>query len=155
MISDLKVAYESGSELLQSSFKELEYEINRSALVVEPVSSTGDEVYHILRKKLFKSLPDESEIKEIAMAYKEAVTEARQMGYTSLSPEQIYVGIKDSYPFHPCIRDLYARFKENPGFQQTRGLIRLMRIIVSQLYKGRKPEKQRKIPYKRYDFGLQ
>jgi len=154
VISDLKAAYESGSELLQSSFKELEYEINRSALVVEPVSSTGDEVYHILRKKLFKSLPDESEIKEIAMAYKEAVTEARQMGYTSLSPEQIYVGIKDSYPFHPCIRDLYARFKENPGFQQTRGLIRLMRIIVSQLYNGENPKAKEKYLINAYDFDL-
>lgn len=154
VISDLKATYESGSELLQSSFKELENEINRSALVIEPVSSTSDEVYHILRKKLFKSLPDESEINEIANAYKQAVLEARQMGYTNLSPEQIFVGIKDSYPFHPCIRDLYARFKENPGFQQTRGLIRLMRIIISQLYKGEKPKAKEKYLVNVYDFDL-
>jgi len=154
VVSDLKATYESGSELLQSSFKELENEINRSALVIEPVSSTSDEVYHILRKKLFKSLPDESEINEIANAYKQAVLEARQMGYTNLSPEQIFVGIKDSYPFHPCIRDLYARFKENPGFQQTRGLIRLMRIIISQLYKGEKPKAKEKYLVNVYDFDL-
>ena len=154
VVSDLKATYESGSELLQSSFKELENEINRSALSIEPVSSTSDEVYHILRKKLFKSLPEESEINEIANAYKQAVLEARQMGYTNLSPEQIFVGIKDSYPFHPCIRDLYARFKENPGFQQTRGLIRLMRIIISQLYKGEKPKAKEKYLVNVYDFDL-
>ena len=34
----------------------------------------------------------------------------------------------------PAIRDLYARFRENPGFQQTRALIRLMRIIVAGLW---------------------
>ena len=39
-----------------------------------------------------------------------------------------------SYPFHPAIRDLYARFRENQGFQQTRGLIRLMRIVVSRIW---------------------
>ena len=38
------------------------------------------------------------------------------------------------YPFHFAIRDLYARFRENPGFQQTRGLIRLMRVMVSRLF---------------------
>lgn len=154
VISDLKAAYESGSELLQSSFKELEHEVNRSALNIEPVSSTSDEIYHILRRRLFKELPEESEINEIANAYKQAVLEAKQMGYTNLSPEQVFVGIKDSYPFHPSIRDLYARFKENPGFQQTRGLIRLMRIIISQLYRGDRPKAQEKYLVNVYDFDL-
>jgi len=154
VISDLKATYESGSELLQSSFKELENEVNRSALNIEPVSTTSDEIYHILRKRLFKELPDENEINDIANAYKQAVLEAKQMGYTNLSPEQIFVGIKDSYPFHPSIRDLYARFKENPGFQQTRGLIRLMRIIISQLYRGDVPKAKEKYLVSVYDFDL-
>ncbi len=154
VISDLKATYESGSELLQSSFKDLENEVNRSALNVEPVSSTSDEIYHILRRRLFQKLPGENEINEIANAYKQAVLEAKQMGYTNLSPEQVFVGIKDSYPFHPSIRDLYARFKENPGFQQTRGLIRLMRIIISQLYRGERPKAQEKYLVNVYDFDL-
>ena len=154
VISDLKATYESGSELLQSTFKELENEVNRSALNIEPVSSTSDEIYHILRRRLFKDLSGESEINELANAYKQAVLEAKQMGYTNLSPEQVFVGIKDSYPFHPSIRDLYARFKENPGFQQTRGLIRLMRIIISQLYRGDKPKAQEKYLVNVYDFDL-
>lgn len=154
VISDLKATYESGSELLQSSFKELENEVDRSALNIEPVSSTSDEIYHILRRRLFKALPAESEINEIANAYKQAVLEAKQMGYTNISPEQIFVGIKDSYPFHPSIRDLYARFKENPGFQQTRGLIRLMRIIILQLYEGDNPKAKGKYLINVYDFDL-
>lgn len=154
VISDLKAIYESGSELLQSSFKELENEVNRSAINIEPVSSTSDEIYHILRKRLFRELPGENEINEIANAYKQAVLEAKQMGYTNLSPEQIFVGIKDSYPFHPSIRDLYARFKENPGFQQTRGLIRLMRVIISQLYRGERAKAKEKYLVNVYDFDL-
>ncbi|WP_018086521.1 DUF499 domain-containing protein [Desulfurispora thermophila] len=154
VISDLKATYESGSELLQSSFKELENEVNRSALNIEPVSSTSDEVYHILRKRLFKDLPAESEVNEIANAYKKAVLEAKQMGYTNMSPEQVFLGVKDAYPFHPSIRDLYARFKENPGFQQTRGLIRLMRIIISQLYRGDNPKAREKYLVNVYDFDL-
>ena len=56
VISDLKATYESGSELLQSTFKELEDEITRFALNLEPVASASDEVYHILKKRLFKEL---------------------------------------------------------------------------------------------------
>lgn len=154
VISDLKATYESGSELLQSSFKELENEVNRSALNIEPVGSTSDEIYRILRKRLFKDISSDEEINMIANSYKQAVNEARQMGYTSMSADQIYIGIKDSYPFHPSIKDLFARFKENPGFQQTRGLIRLMRVVVSQLYKGDKPKAKDKYLISAYDFDL-
>ncbi len=55
VISDLKATYESGSELLQSTFKELENEVNRSALNVEPVGSSSDEVYHILKRDYLKN----------------------------------------------------------------------------------------------------
>ena len=154
VISDLKATYESGSELLQSAFKELDNEINRSALSIEPVGSTSDEVYHILKKRLFKELPSDDEIVEIANAYKQAVVEAKQMGYTNMSPDKIFLGVRDSYPFHPSIRDLYARFKENEGFQQTRGLIRLMRRIVAQLYSGENPKAAEKHLINVHDFDL-
>jgi len=154
VISDLKATYESGSEMLQASFKDLENEINRSALNIEPVGSGSDEVYHILEKRLFANLPDEADVVEIAKAYKEAVLEAKQMGYTNMSPDQIFLGVRDAYPFHPSIKDLYARFKENPGFQQTRGLIRLMRMIVAQLYGGNNPPAKTRQLINVFDFNL-
>ena len=142
VISDLKATYESGSEQLQSTFKELEGEVSRSALNIEPVGTNSDDVYNILRKRLFEKIPSDEDIIEIANVFKDKVSEAKQMGYTNMSPEQIFIGIKDSYPFHPSLKDLYARFKENQGFQQTRGLIRLMRVIVSQIYTNGKADKK-------------
>jgi hypothetical protein len=56
------------------------------------------------------------------------------MDITTESPEQFAERVRASYPFHPAIKDLYARFRENSGFQQTRGLIRLMRIVASRLW---------------------
>ena len=70
----------------------------------------------------------------MARAYAQAVRDAKQMDITSASPEKFAQLLKESYPFHFAIRDLYARFRENPGFQQTRGLIRLMRVLVSRLF---------------------
>ncbi len=154
VISDLRATYESGSELLQSAFKELENEVSRSAINIEPVGTASDEIYHILRKRLFKGLPQEKDITDIATAYRESIKQAKQMGYTNLSPEQMWTGIKDSYPFHPSIKDLFARFKENPGFQQTRGFIRLMRLMVSQLYKGNKPRAKDIFIINSFNFDL-
>jgi hypothetical protein len=142
VISDLRAAYQSGGQLLQSSFRELEGEVNRFALDIEPVGSSSDEIYDILKKRIFDKLPTDNEINEIAVAYKDEVEKARQMNYSNMSADKIYSGIKDAYPFHPALRELYERFKENQGFQQTRDLIRLMRKVVAALYNSGKAEKQ-------------
>ncbi len=140
VFSDLKATYESGSQMLQSSFKELENEANRSAINIEPVALNSDEVYDILKKRLFEIYPSDNDfsVNEIAIAYKDALTKANRSGLTNYSADKMFLGIKDSYPFHPSIKDLYARFKENQNFQQTRGLIRLMRQIIRQFYENDK-----------------
>ena len=134
VLSDLRATYEEGSQLILKALQNFEQEIGRSALNLEPVGMNTDELYHILRKRIFKGLPDKEDIKEVANAYGKAIKDAKQMDITNASPEQFAHQIVESYPFHPAIRDLYARFRENPGFQQTRGLIRLMRVITSRLY---------------------
>lgn len=135
IISDLKATYQSGTRLLQSTFPNLEGEVNRFALVVQPVSSSSDEIYDILKTKLFAALPEKDEINDIAKAYKEKVEEAKNLGFTNYNPDKIFTGIKESYPFHPSIRELYERFRENQNFQQTRDLIRLMRKVITSMWK--------------------
>ena len=134
VISDLKATYEGGSQQISHVLRDLESEVNRGAVTLEPVRLNTDEVYQILRKRLFAQLPSDTEIAEIAQGFALAVRDAKQMDITSASPEQFVRQIKDSYPFHFAIKDLYARFRENPGFQQTRGLIRFMRVVVARLF---------------------
>ena len=148
VFSDLRATYESGSELLQSSLKikDLEAEANRIAIEVAPVQLNSDEVYHILRKRLFEdeyvSSQYEVEKNDIAIKYKDAVALAKKLGFTNYSGEAVYTGIVDSYPFHPSIKDLYARFKENQNFQQTRGLIKLMRQIIRRFWESGMADKE-------------
>jgi predicted AAA+ superfamily ATPase len=134
VLSDLKATYAGGSAQINRALEDLTHEVGRSALTLEPVGLNTDEIYHILRKRLFQDLPEDKEVWEVARAYAQAVRDARQMDITSASPEKFAQLLKESYPFHFAIRDLYARFRENPGFQQTRGLIRLMRVMVSRLF---------------------
>ena len=134
VITDLTASYGTGSQQIITALQDLERETGRTAMNLEPVRMNTDEFYHILRKRIFETLPDETEIEEIAQGYAKSVREAKQMDVTNASPEQFASRVAESYPFHPAIRDLYARFRENQGFQQTRGLIRLMRIVVSRIW---------------------
>ncbi|WP_042375649.1 DUF499 domain-containing protein, partial [Neobacillus jeddahensis] len=134
VVSDLRATYEQGSQVIQGIFDNLENEMNRSSTNIEPVSSNTDDLYNILRTRLFKNTVADNDIDDIAMAYQASVKEAKEMNYTDENPSDIAKGIRSSYPFHPSIRDLFARFKENPGFQQTRGFIRLTRTMVKNLF---------------------
>lgn len=157
VISDLRATYGDGSNELNQALDNLANETNRSSLRLEPVNPQGDELYHILRTRLFADLPDEETIRQVAQEYAEAVRKAKQMDITNATPESFAAQLIESYPFHFSIRDLYARFKENPGFQQTRGLIRLMRVIVADMYspntQGVRRADQVKLVHP-YDFNL-
>ena len=113
-------------------------ESRRIAVPITPVNPNGDELYLILRKRLFESIAPATEIQRIAEAYREALREAHKMGLTTTSPETLYTRVTDSYPFHPDLRELVGKFKENDGFQQTRGVIRLMQMVVSNLWNSNK-----------------
>lgn len=134
VITELVAAYESGGQQISTILADFENETHRTAMSLEPVRMNSDELFHILRKRIFENLPSENEITEVAQAYVKSIRDARQMGIANESPERFAGRVMVSYPFHPAIRDLYARFRENPGFQQTRGLIRLMRIVTSRLW---------------------
>jgi len=136
VITDLAASYEKGSAQISSVLADFEKETHRTAMSLEPVRMNSDELYQILSTRLFERLPSASNVSEVAQAYAKAIRSARQMDITNESPEQFATRIESAYPFHPAIRDLYARFRENPGFQQTRGLIRLMRIVVARLWQS-------------------
>jgi len=135
IVSDLDATYQQGSQIIRGIFDNLSNEINRSSTNIEPVSANTDDLYNILRTRLFTKIASESEIDDIALSYQASVKEAKDMRLTDENPSEISRGVRSSYPFHPSIRDLFARFKENPGFQQTRGFIRLTRVMVKGLFK--------------------
>jgi hypothetical protein len=143
VLSDLAGSnFSIGQASLQAAFNRavqgISSESRRIAVPITPVNPNGDELYHILRKRLFEQVPSEHEIRKVADAYREALQDAVKMGLTSTSPDALYARVLDSYPFHPDLRELVGRFKENDGFQQTRGVIRLMQMVVSSLWNSKR-----------------
>jgi hypothetical protein len=154
VISDLNATYEDASEQINKALQTLAAEVGRGAVQLEPVGMNTDEIYHILRQRLFETLPDRADILEIAKAYSQSVRDAKQMDITNASPEKFISQIQESYPFHFGIRDLYARFRQNLGFQQTRGLIKLMRAVVANLYSEEQNKADRQYLIHAHDIDL-
>jgi hypothetical protein len=140
VISDLAgTNFSVGQANLQAAFDRsvqgITSEARRIAVPISPVNPNGDELYHILRKRLFERVAHKSEIERVARSYRDALREANKMNLTTTTPESMFNRVVDSYPFHPDLRELLGKFKENDGFQQTRGVIRLMQMVVSNLWK--------------------
>ena len=143
VLSDLAgTNFSIGQSSLEAAFNRavqgITSESRRIAVPITPVNPNGDELYHILRKRLFEHVAQEAEIRKVAAAYRDTLRDANRMNLTTTPPEALYARVVDAYPFHPDLRELVGKFKENEGFQQTRGVIRLMQMVVSNLWKSEK-----------------
>ena len=101
----------------------------RMQVIYTPVE--GDEIYEIIRKRLFEDLGDVKEHEVVASQYfdlyqrlgEEVPPEFREVRYKEK--------IKKAYPFHPETIDvLYERWGTIPSFQRTRGVLRLLAEVI-------------------------
>ena len=105
----------------------------RMQVIYTPVE--GEEIYEIIRKRLFEDLGDIKEHEIVASEYfdlyqrleEEVPREFREIRYKEK--------IKKAYPFHPETIDvLFERWGTIPTFQRTRGVLRLLAEIVHDLF---------------------
>jgi hypothetical protein len=122
--------YLDGSGQLRNLIESLTKHYDRNAQAITPVQQNTGEVFAIVRKRLFDALPSAEKIDEVAQAYVAALQKAKRVDTIPTTPETFIERIRETYPFHPSIRDIVARFAENRGYQKTRALIRLMRLAV-------------------------
>ena len=66
VISDLRATYDTGAAQIHTALNHMEAETDRVAMNLEPVRMNTDEFYHILRKRIFETLPDNAEIEQVA-----------------------------------------------------------------------------------------
>lgn len=134
VVSDLAAAYETGHRLINRALQDARAELGRQERTITPVDLATNEVFEILRKRLFVKLPDPAEIHEIASAYGRRLAEVAKAKTTHRGAEAIADEIKDTYPFHPRLKNIVALFKENEKFRQTRGLIELVSRLLKSVW---------------------
>lgn len=143
VIADLQKDWEQGADELAKTLRSndtlggtiqsVNNEMSKGAQSIAPVDNQKDELYAILRKRLFKEISI-SEKEKIAVADAYVAELARASAILERPTVKIREEILVSYPFHFSTKHLIASFNDNPGFQKTRDVIRLMATIVRALW---------------------
>ena len=136
VISNLVGSYQGASKGLAKAIADIADETKRQARSITPVDLNGNEIYDILRKRMFSKLPEKAEIEKIAEAYGDAISVAERSKAISRSSEQIGDEIMGSYPFHPSTKHIIALFKENENYRQTRGLMQFVSKMLKSVWQG-------------------
>jgi len=134
VVSDLAAAYDTGGKLINRALEDARSELGRQERNITPVDLAANEIYDILRKRLFKSLPDKAEIGDIAESFGRKLEEAAKSKTANRGAEAIADEIAATYPFHPRLKNVIALFKENEQFKQTRGLIELVSRLLRSVW---------------------
>ncbi|NPV84274.1 MAG: ATP-binding protein [Candidatus Aminicenantes bacterium] len=139
--SSLMEHYDKSAEKLYTMLQKI---TGRTEKIYTPVEE--DEIEQVIRKRLFQNV-DEAAVKKVV---NEFVEYARREGLLSGDEVQRYrERFMISFPFKPEVVDvLYKKWGSFPTFQRTRGVLRLLSLVVYDL-------KDKKIPYIRLgDFDL-
>jgi hypothetical protein len=134
VVSDLAAAYETGGKLINRALEDARAELGRQERNITPVDLAANEIYDILRKRLFKSLPDKAEINDVSDAFGRKLAEAAKSKTANRGAEAIADEITATYPFHPRLKNVIALFKENEQFKQTRGLLELVSRLLKSVW---------------------
>lgn len=134
VVSDLDASYAQGGALIERALMDARKELGRQEKSITPVDLAGNEIYDILRKRMFTKLPDQAEIQDLAARYGQALEEATKSKVIARGAEALADEIVHTYPFHPRLKDLVALFKENEQFRQTRGLMELISRLLKSVW---------------------
>lgn len=122
----------------ERALHQLQQVFKRVETIKTPVE--GEEIYEVIRRRLFEDMGDAREARAVAEGFWELY---RQLGDDV--PKEVRESayrdrLRKAYPFHPELIDvLFERWSTFPDFQRTRGVLRLLAQMVSELYKQQHP----------------
>lgn len=133
--SSMREQYDEAAEEVLLQLQKVSGRIEK---VLTPVE--GVEIYEIIRKRLFDNLGKERDHGIAAQKFFELYQSIGEDIPAFARETRYRETIKKSYPFHPEIIDiLFERWGTIQSFQRTRGVLRLLALIVADLYKKQDP----------------
>ncbi len=125
---------QAGGQVGMTVLDDLEEILKRVDAVSIPLEV--DNAFEVVRRRLFGPVIDEAERDQTCEAFRKMYQNARRE-YPDNVTEQDYLNrMKACYPIHPEIFDrLFQDWSVIPGFQRTRGVLRIMATYISRLYR--------------------
>jgi len=128
---------EDFGEVEELNLQKLEHVFDRLKTIATPVA--GDEVYSIIRRRLFEPVKDEPAVRSIAQSYMETYQENLSELPAKAKDIDFRGKIELAYPFHPDVIDiLQEKWGTFSTFQRTRGVLRLLANVIEDLWERRK-----------------
>ncbi len=125
-------------EAAEHTLMQLQKISGRAEAIYTPVE--GEEVYEVIRKRLFDELGDPKVHRVVADEYFDIYSRLGEEVPPEFREEDYKRKITKAYPFHPeTIDKLYERWSTFATFQRTRGVLRFLAEVVSDLYKREYP----------------
>jgi len=113
---------------------QLQQIFGRMEAIYEPVR--GEEIYEVIRRRLFENLGDPREARHVAEAYFELYQRLGEEIPAKVREPAYRDRICRAYPFHPELVDiLFERWSTLQTFHRTRHALWLLAEIVSDLYR--------------------
>ncbi|MGI9054644.1 MAG: DUF499 domain-containing protein [Pyrinomonadaceae bacterium] len=110
----------------------LENRVRRIGADTKPVAD--EEIYEVIRRRLFDDIGEKANIEAAVSEYMRLFQENWMEMPDYANKAEYKAKMLKSYPFHPELIDVFRiRWASKHGFQRTRGVLRLLAAIVSDL----------------------
>lgn len=118
----------------QAILSSLQKRVSRVGADTQPVAD--DEIYEVIRRRLFEDVGEEAERESVISSFMQLYQEFHAELPNNASKSEYKKRMLKSYPFHPELIDVFRiRWASSHDFQRTRGALRLLAAIVSDLWK--------------------
>lgn len=118
----------------QAILNSLQKRVSRVGADTQPVAD--DEIYEVIRRRLFEEVGDPDVIEAVVSKYYEMYQQYWPELPANANKNEYKQRMLKSYPFHPELIDVFrVRWASHHDFQRTRGVLRLLAAIVSDLWK--------------------
>ena len=125
-------------EAAEEALAQLQRISGRVEAIYTPVE--GVEMYEIMRKRLFDDLGDPVDHRLVADEYFHLYQSLGDDLPSAMRDAPYRDRMARAYPFHPELIDiLFERWSTFASFQRTRGVLRLLALVVGDLYKREHP----------------
>ena len=117
-----------------SILSSLQSRVSRVGADTQPVAE--DEIYEVIRRRLFENIGDANYIAGVAESYIKLYTDYWTELPGNVTTTEYKQTLIKAYPFHPELIDIFkTKWASNNNFQRTRGVLRLLAAVVSDLWK--------------------
>lgn len=118
----------------QELHAELEHRMRRVESVWQPLE--GEEIFEVVRRRLFADLGDPAQHARVAEAYWQAYERHRDTVSSDAHDLDYKRLLEKSYPLHPeLVKILYHKWSSLDGFQRTRGVLRFLGMVVADCWR--------------------